>query len=564
MNKILKITALVLTLALCFVSVTASATDVQISNDLLALFESGELAETRGTSTSIITSGTVYNIVSAKSGKYLNVHYGYDSNGTNVYQWTADGSDEQQFKVVYDSATASYKIYAMCSSNGTNRVLDIERNGAAVAAGQNVEIWTPVDPTAQNWTLTNMGNGYFKIAPKANTSLALTVYGTSNGTGSGRTSTSAGNVYLSVYDTYISQLWTFEEVTNVPVEQPYGRLEAIYGNTIVGYAWRSDLPNVPIYVKVYITDSYGDDVPGSPFTVEANIYRDYLQAAGYGNGVHGFEVYFDWTTVPDDVYTIEAFAINHTGGTVGLVASPKTVTVDLKRITISNYVDQGYKYRFHSDNLNGYNCSDIKTYNTIVGEKFNSIFGLTMLSTYSFYTSAADTCKITGYGSVTSENLGWSCIHPNGHLTTEALRIDLGEGTNVNPKVLWTGHDLDGNPPSDSAPGSCNVIITRGHTYNEITGENYNDAKIREENLLTLMHEISHQLGAYDHYCRKDNVQQNAPCSNPNCDLCRVGLTQKRACLMSCVGDVENGDESSLYCSDCISIINAHIADHHD
>ena len=358
MNKILKITALVLALTLCFASVSASATSGGIANEGIPLLESSTAMEARGTPTSTIISGTVYNIVNANSGKYLNVHYGYDSNGTNVYQWTADGSDEQQFRVVYDSASASYKIYAMCSSNGTNRVLDIERNGAAVAAGQNVEIWTPVDPTAQNWTLTNMGNGYFKISPKANTSLALTAYGTSNGTGSGRTSTSAGNVYLSVYDTYISQLWTFEEVTNVPVEQPYGRLEAIYGNTIVGYAWRSDIPNMPIYVKIYITDSNGEDVPGSPFTVEANIYRDYLQAAGYGNGVHGFELNYPWEALDYGTYTVEAFAIASGGGTVGLVASPKLYTVEntIGYLGYAVYRDLGVLDEMPIEFLNNYHA----------------------------------------------------------------------------------------------------------------------------------------------------------------------------------------------------------------
>lgn len=330
MKLSLKFFACILALTLFCGAITVSAETTQIEPEIsiteqVINFE--EAVETRGTPTSTITSGTVYNIVNANSGKYLNVHYGYDSNGTNVYQWTADGSDEQQFKVVYDSATASYKIYAMCSSNGTNRVLDIERNGAAVAAGQNVEIWTPVDPTAQNWSLVHAGNGYFKISPKANSSLALTAYGTANGTGSGRTSTSAGNVYLSTYNTYITQLWTFEEVTTATVEEPYGRLEAIYGNTIVGYAWRSDIPNTPIFAKIYITGSDGTAVPGSPFTVEANIYRDYLQAAGYGNGVHGFELVFNWNTVPYDTYTITAYAISASGGTVPLVASPKTYTV---------------------------------------------------------------------------------------------------------------------------------------------------------------------------------------------------------------------------------------------
>lgn len=485
------------------------------------------------------------------------MHYGNDSNGTNVYQWTADGSDEQQFRVVYDSATASYKIYAMCSSNGTNRVLDIERNGAAVSAGQNVEIWTPVDPTAQNWTITNMGNGYFKISPKANTALALTVYGTSNGTSGGRTSTSAGNVYISTYDTYISQLWTFEEVEP---EEPYGRLEAIYGNTIVGYAWRSDLPNTPIFVKVYITDSYGNNVTGSPFTVEANIYRDYLQTAGYGNGVHGFEVYFDWDSVPEDVYTIEAFAISASGGTVGLVASPRTVTVDRPpQLILSNYIDQGYVLKF-----GGY---DVMTYNSIVGAKLESIFGLEVTSGYTSHTSVADTCKLQCYDCLTIEELELPCLHIENnkpiHSNTQVLRDALGYGTNVEPKVLWTGHILEDNPTSDSSEMRHSIVITPCHTFNEITLESYSAAEIRMNSLRTLMHEISHQLGAHDHYC-EGVLPIIGVCANDYCDKCVFKKTQERVCLMTRLGDVENGNEATLYCTDCIDIINDHIADHHD
>ena len=33
-----------------------------------------------------LVSGGIYNIRNMDSGKYLNVHYGVDANGTNVYQ----------------------------------------------------------------------------------------------------------------------------------------------------------------------------------------------------------------------------------------------------------------------------------------------------------------------------------------------------------------------------------------------------------------------------------------------------------------------------------------------
>ena len=63
-----------------------------------------------------MVSGGIYNIRNMDSGKYLNVHYGVDANGTNVYQWSYDGSTEQKFKVVYFSSTDSYKIYAICQA----------------------------------------------------------------------------------------------------------------------------------------------------------------------------------------------------------------------------------------------------------------------------------------------------------------------------------------------------------------------------------------------------------------------------------------------------------------
>jgi len=62
-----------------------------------------------------ITDGMIYNIENKASGKNLNVNLAQDANGTNVIQWSDDGSIEQKFRVVYYSNYDSYKIYAMCS-----------------------------------------------------------------------------------------------------------------------------------------------------------------------------------------------------------------------------------------------------------------------------------------------------------------------------------------------------------------------------------------------------------------------------------------------------------------
>ena len=177
-----------------------------------------------------IESGTEYIITNRESHKVLNVNYGTDANGTNVNQFVQDGSTEQKCKPIYNSNLESYKIYAMCSSNGTNRVLDVLRtNGSAsgsIVANNNVDIWLPNDNEAQEFILEYMGNdditdsnggyfpkGYYYIALKSNPQLVLTSNGYGNGSGAGTSSDSEGNVYISTRNGHSRQLWYFEKVS---------------------------------------------------------------------------------------------------------------------------------------------------------------------------------------------------------------------------------------------------------------------------------------------------------------------------------------------------------------
>ena len=161
--------------------------------------------------TTSIVNGGIYCIKNVYSGKYINVDMGYDVNSTNVYQWTKDGSTEQTFKLEYVSATNSYKIRAMCSSFGANRVLDIVKQNGLVANGCNVEIYSPVDPIAQEWNIVDLGGGKFKIEPRANTSLSLSVSDGLNGTANGIMPNSAGNIFIESYTGNTRQQWIFEK-----------------------------------------------------------------------------------------------------------------------------------------------------------------------------------------------------------------------------------------------------------------------------------------------------------------------------------------------------------------
>lgn len=168
-----------------------------------------------------LVDGGIYYIKNYFSGKYLNVHYGVDANGTNVYQWTGDSSTEQKFKVVYHSATDSYKIYAMCSSNGNNRVLDVVRNGSPLASGQNVDIWTPVDHTAQRLILTPLiYDNLFHIHMLGNEDLYFTTIDKSNGTSGGTKPTSAGNVFIQTFDINDNQQWQFIRIADSELADP--------------------------------------------------------------------------------------------------------------------------------------------------------------------------------------------------------------------------------------------------------------------------------------------------------------------------------------------------------
>lgn len=150
-----------------------------------------------------LTNRYLYNIRNRNSGKYLNVNYGTDANGTNVNQYTKDGSDEQKFTLDI-MGDQTYKLYAFCTKE---RVLDVYR---PLQNNANVDIWIDTDHEAQVWKIENLGNGYYAIKLAYNTNLALTAYGTSNGGGSGTSSTSAGNVFVSTYTGAANQQWSFE------------------------------------------------------------------------------------------------------------------------------------------------------------------------------------------------------------------------------------------------------------------------------------------------------------------------------------------------------------------
>lgn len=168
-----------------------------------------------------LVHNAVYVIKNKASGKFLNVNFGTDANGTNVIQWTRDGSIEQEWRYWENTGSGARvsMLYAMCSSNGTNRVLDVLRTGGSSSGslqeGCNVDIWEEGDYDAQFWLIAPAGNGYYTIKLFSDPSLILTAYGTSNGSGAGTSPTSPGNVYVSseIDGTDDYSLWEFIRIS---------------------------------------------------------------------------------------------------------------------------------------------------------------------------------------------------------------------------------------------------------------------------------------------------------------------------------------------------------------
>jgi hypothetical protein len=204
-------------------------------------------------------------------------------------------------------------------------------------------------------------------------------------------------------------------------------------------------------------------------------------------------------------------------------------------------------------------------------ERFSSIFNITVISTVNSYTSICDDCKKELYNEISTNTMDSPCNHLPNCLSTLALReqliSDVGSGNNKNSIVLFTGSRMlyDSGDRSNSDPSSHTVIMTPMSTWpwdddtNSYSPLAEDDRK--QEYIFLLLHELSHQLGAPDHYCYGTS-DPNETCLNPNCDKCYTGVNN-RICLMKSVDDVKDYSGADIYCADCYNIISEHISDHH-
>lgn len=98
--------------------------------------------------------------------------------------------------------------------------------------------------------------------------------------------------------TMINAACTFANTSTID-----GHLDSINGNTIAGWLWDSDNPDVSQIITVTVTNKSTGEIADTQ-TAEANEYRDDLKSGGKGTGNYGFHVKVDWDSLPEAYYTI--------------------------------------------------------------------------------------------------------------------------------------------------------------------------------------------------------------------------------------------------------------------
>jgi hypothetical protein len=193
-----------------------------------------------------------------------------------------------------------------------------------------------------------------------------------------------------------------------------------------------------------------------------------------------------------------------------VVAAPKY------NLTIYHRYDEGYIVRFpNTENL-------IQSYQNVVSSILLDNFSLQVTHSIEPYRSIADRCRnpLTIPDLIKPcSNLFFKCI-----LTIDEVRDEMwnlySKNIGINETAMaWTGHLLDGNPLSTSYSGKRVVVMTIAATTSQPEHNNFHHTTVRRELIYELLHEISHQLGAKDHYCHVMDLNKPV-CNISDCWNC--------------------------------------------
>ena len=149
-------------------------------------------------------NGSYY--IRSKLGTVIDVTNGSIQTGTNIQMYTLNYSSAQKWTLKSTAVKAesiAEGTYTIQAAVNTNYVLDIA--GGSTADGGNVQIYSKNNTLAQNFVVTSVGNGYYKIVCEG-TGKVLDVSGGSSANGT--------NVQQYKWNGSAAQCWRFIDAGN--------------------------------------------------------------------------------------------------------------------------------------------------------------------------------------------------------------------------------------------------------------------------------------------------------------------------------------------------------------
>lgn len=230
-----------------------------------------------------------------------------------------------------------------------------------------------------------------------------------------------------------------------------------------------------------------------------------------------------------------------------------------------HYYDEGFEVRYDSP------ISKILDYSYVLNDVMMANFNLKICPHVEQYTSLADRCKKTTYGSVYTNNLFASCPETGVHSSNSCLDYiemrktmlkDKGSGSEFVGRCLWTGHILDPhltsvtNEPLKSIVFTCRNVTSYSSSSNRYN--NISDDEIWEQRITEIVHETAHLLGAEDGYCF-GIPEGEGRCENSYCYSCNEEPVPN--CIMA--KQVVPDAVTDVFCDECKENIRNYLIDNH-
>lgn len=196
-----------------------------------------------------------FKLKNAYSHMYLTVANAYDYDEKNIYQhgWFPDDTSgnycpvfgSQGVRPVNDGNSTTYKLYLMCSKNGRCRSVSWDTTNGNAIENLPVEVDNKL-------SISVLSSGYVTIRQKNGSHYALTVIDGNEGSETGTSTNSSGNIIFASYSSYdIKQKWILEFY----LEQ--FKKEVYYSQFNLSY------PLVASTNNIVITSDYGPRSNGS-------------------------------------------------------------------------------------------------------------------------------------------------------------------------------------------------------------------------------------------------------------------------------------------------------------